>query len=736
MQSIYLFRQADLALFNEVQAHGFGSQSSGIAFDSLTLSRNFRSDTGVVKPLNEMFSNLGEKSSTGAVIRSHFAPAVANTGTPEEHAVKTVAHFDDGTTETTEQEARRVVDIIRQHQPAIEQAHATGAEFRVAVLVRAKKHVALIAAALREAAIDYRAVEIETLEERQEIIDLSSLVRALLSPLDRIAWLSILRAPWCGLSLADLHILAGSDDPDLLKKPLPELLPTRIPLLSEDGAVRAQRVAEIMQLAISQRFSGQFSSAPNGFAAWVERTWISLGGEQCVDEDAYQNVQAFFQLIASFAPDGSEAASQRMTQNLRRLFAQPSSTTTDRAGVQLMTIHKAKGLGFNVVIVPALERIVGRVDSLLIHWMERTRKNSSERELLIAPIGTKGAENSATYKWVCNQRSKEEDEELNRLLYVACTRARNELHLFGTVGVKQEDKGETAGTLKMVKPKARSLLATGWPHFEQLFADQFAVRQSAASKLAHTGPFLVTNSVALPGNISQIAAVATPSGQPLQRLPSDWSRSTDAQDEPQLSPPAKHSRAIEYAPANTTAQAIGVAVHALFQQIASLSTDDPRVDPSRTEDHWQRIATALLRHAGLTGKQLTTQAEHVIKMLQTAAQDAHGQWILGQRRQARSESAWTSHHQGVFETTRADRVFIAGSEPLLDGETHLWIVDYKTTALSDSDSDLFLQEERSQHEAQLEGYGRVLRAALSSDLPIRFALYYPSLPRLDWWVPA
>ena len=198
MQSIYLFRQADLALFDEVQAHGFGSDSSAIAFDSLTLSRNFRSDAGVVKPVNEMFSTLGEKSSTGAIIRSHFAPAVANAGTPETHAVKTIAQFDDGTAGTAEQEAQRVVEIIRRHQPAIDHARTTGAEFRVAVLVRAKKHVALIAAALREAAIDYRAVEIETLEERQEIIDLSSLVRALLSPLDRIAWLSVLRAPGVG----------------------------------------------------------------------------------------------------------------------------------------------------------------------------------------------------------------------------------------------------------------------------------------------------------------------------------------------------------------------------------------------------------------------------------------------------------------------------------------------------------------------------------------------------------
>ena len=733
MQSIYLFRQADLALFNEVQAHGFGEHTSAVTFDALTLGRNFRSDAGIVEPLNQMFSKLGEDRLSGAGIRSHFAPAVANEGTPTEHAVKTIAHFDDGAGGTAEQEALRVVDVVRRHQPAIEHARATDTEFRVAILVRAKKHVALIAAALREAAIDYRAVEIETLEERQEIIDLSSLVRALLSPLDRIAWLSILRAPWCGLSLTDLHILAGGDDPHLLKKPVPELLATRIPLLSEDGAHRAQRLSAIMRLASSQRFAGPFSSAPNGFAAWIERTWTSLGGEHCVDQDAYQNVQSFFQLIASFAPDGSEAASQQMTQNLRRLFAQPSATTTDRAGVQLMTIHKAKGLGFNIVIVPALERTTGQSGSPLIHWMERTRRNSSTRELLIAPIGSKGIENSVTYKWVCDQRRKEEDEELSRLLYVACTRARNELHLFGTVGIKQESSGDSAPALKMGKPKARSLLATGWPCFKQPFTDQFETMRLAASQPAHNGPFLVPKAA---GNILRIAAVASPSGQLLQRLPSDWLQAAGGHAEMAVELPEQRRRPGTHTPANANAQAVGIAVHALFQQIASFSADDPRTDPAKTRDHWQRVATALLRHAGLSGRQLTAQAEHVVRMLQAAAQDAYGQWILGQRRHARSESAWTSHQQGSLKTMRADRVFIAGGEPLLAGETHLWIVDYKTTALSSSDSDLFLEQERSLHEAQLAGYGRVLRAALSTDLPVRFALYYPSLPRLDWWIPA
>lgn len=731
MQSIYLFRQADLALFTEVETHGF--RPSPIVFHSLTLGRNFRSDAGIVEPVNRMFAAIS-RGPLGAASRQHFAPARANDGTPEKNAVSVIVQFDDGAKSAEDTEAQSVVDIIRTHESAILRARATGTEFRVAVLVRAKSHLARIAAALRESGIAYRAVEIETLQERQEIIDLASLVRALLSPLDRIAWLSILRAPWCGLSLQDLHILSGSDDRQLLKRPIPELLTTRIALLSNDGALRAGRLDQTMQLAMSQRFSGEFSASPNGFAVWVERTWINLGGAHCVDQDAYRNVQAFFTLLSSVPPDGSDATTALMTQRLKRFFSEPSGDVTDKAGVQLMTIHKAKGLGFNVVIVPALERLVGRVDSPLIHWMQRTRRNSSAGELLIAPIGTKGDETSATYKWICNQRRKEEDEELSRLLYVASTRARNELHLFGTVAVKHEEQRDGSRSLKLAQPKARTLLATGWPYFEPTFVKEFVGLQSQA---APTGPFLVAPPTPLPGRLSQLAATTGGRGQLLRRLPSAWFHSIDHSlvvDEPARG--RAGSRSFLNIPLNTIAQANGTVVHALFEQMASLAPDDPRIHPGQSAEYWLRVATVLLRKAGIAGKELATQARLVLKLLQSAAQDPHGRWILGQQKQARNESAWTTNEAGRLKTMRADRVFIAGSEPLAGGETHLWIVDYKTTRLNNGDSDLFLQQERAAHEGQLAGYGRVLRAALPCELPLRFGLYYPSLPRLDWWEPA
>ena len=92
-------------------------------------------------------------------------------------------------------------------------ARERAGERKVAVLVRARDHLAALVAEIRRHWPDLRfqAVEIENLAERQVVQDLLALTRALHHRADRVNWLAILRAPWCGLALADLHALAGDD---------------------------------------------------------------------------------------------------------------------------------------------------------------------------------------------------------------------------------------------------------------------------------------------------------------------------------------------------------------------------------------------------------------------------------------------------------------------------------------------------------------------------------------------
>jgi len=76
---------------------------------------------------------------------------------------------------------------------------------------RARAYLREVVASLSAAGLRYQATEIAALADRPVIQDLTALTLALLHPAHRIAWLSVLRAPWCGISLADLHALAAHD---------------------------------------------------------------------------------------------------------------------------------------------------------------------------------------------------------------------------------------------------------------------------------------------------------------------------------------------------------------------------------------------------------------------------------------------------------------------------------------------------------------------------------------------
>ena len=67
---------------------------------------------------------------------------------------------------------------------------------------------------------------------------------------------------------------------------------------------------------------------------------------------------------------GPEAAG--LEEQIAELCAQPDPAANERCGIQLMTIHKAKGLGFDVVIVPGLGRVTRAETQPLLRWLEQT----------------------------------------------------------------------------------------------------------------------------------------------------------------------------------------------------------------------------------------------------------------------------------------------------------------------------------------------------------------------------
>jgi ATP-dependent exoDNAse (exonuclease V) beta subunit len=427
-------------------------------------------------------------------------------------------------------------------------------------------------------------------------------------------------------------------------------------------------------------------------------------------------VRAFFAMLAELGPEVSG-----LEERIAELCAQPDPHANERCGVQLMTIHKAKGLGFDVVIVPGLERVTRLDQQPLLHWLEQTRlvgePEQEEREFVVAPIGRNG-QAGGIYQWIGEQQIRREDEEAKRLIYVAATRARTELHLLGTAMIKKDGFTLSHGS-------SRSLLAIAWPALAEDFEKAWREEKSTMDETPQQGE------LAFPPPMGTI---------PLRRLPENWRSPINATVHVPDSR-EQHAEIIERPRGSLAARAFGTVVHALLEDLARLpGIEAAGVSPAVLDElrGWRGRALAMLRSAGLPRSEAEPQSAEVVRALLSVLQDEKGRWILGARASAQTEISWSSWSAAeeageVVRTLRGDRIFRAGSEPGSAEETHLWIVDYKTARHGTSGVDAFLADEQEKYSRQLEAYAEVMRKVHGENLPLRLALYYPLLSRLVWW---
>src|SRR5439155_3800216 len=248
-------------------------------------------------------------------------------------------------------EARAVLELVKNSKE------------RTAILVRNRESLADIVPALKQEGIRFRAIEIEKLGEKQVVQDLYALTRALSHLGDRIAWLSILRAPWCGLSLSELHAIAGADR-----------FSTVWELIQENKNLK--RFIAVVGPAISNRSRGSLRER-------VEGVWQALGGPACVENETdLEDAEIFLDELESLERAGDVEDMGALADALQQLYALPDVAAGDD-DLQIMTIHKAKGLEFDTVIVPGLDRIPGHSDPPLFLWKERVGKRQRAGRLLL-----------------------------------------------------------------------------------------------------------------------------------------------------------------------------------------------------------------------------------------------------------------------------------------------------------------------------------------------------------------
>ena len=746
MQSIYFFRDADAELFPRVEQAGLEIPGDEpLAFDSVRLFANFRSAAPLVRQLNDVFASVFEANDGSGVT---FSAAVPNREEPasaqlEEQGPRLELHLEfilqtrrgrsnnpdaaeekeriaEERTNARETQTQEIIELIRKHLAPMEQARAEKKKYRIAVLGRTRSALAPIAEALRKAAIPFRAVDLETLKERPEVLDALALGRALLNPQDRVAWLGVLRAPWCGLALSDLHKLVSADEEELINRPVPELLAERLQLLSEQGRTAAARVLRVAEAAPGLRFAQPARS----LGTWLEEAWLRLGGAQCVDATARANLDLLWRALDSLPEGEQDFLGPALDAALEGLKALPDPDADSDCGVQLMTIHKSKGLEFEVVIVPDLQAGTNHSGVKLLSWVERGLAEPDDSgeltEFLVAPIKSKGADSGAAKLWVDRVYRARETQEMRRILYVAATRARDELHFFA----RPEYKTERDGSLSLVEPKD-SLLRTAWPALELRIQERFdAWRVPAEAE--------VESIAAAEDNLRVMPSPER--GALLRRLPPDYRDAEDTGAAQAVEPAILGmGQLYERHEGGLLSRALGTAVHALLQEVARLRvTEEWEAARAALSDMTPRIA-ARIRAAGVERAEAGRIAARALEIAIQATRDPAGEWILSPHPEAGSEVRWAGVVAGGLRTVQVDRVFRGGAEPLADGVVAWWIVDYKTAHEDGADPDAALPELRRRFAPQVEAYARVLRNLHGADAAIRCGLYYPRMLRFDWW---
>jgi len=663
MQSIYRFREAEVGLFLRVCEQGL----NGLPLDRLSLSANFRSQEKLVDWANAFFRPLfpvQEDQLRGAVC---FSSADAIHPPLEGEAV-CFSWFEE---RQDRAEAEQILKAVRYEQ----RCNPSGT---IAVLVRSRPHLKELVQVFKEAGVSFQAQDIDSLSERPVVQDLLALTRALLFPIDRIAWLAVLRAPWCGLSLADLHAISGQQPPEVGVQELLAGHKVQIEMfdvLSSEGGRRVSRVLAVLERSLQKR--GRLP-----LRQLVESAWLSLGGPACVSEADLLDAEQVFALLEALDEGGDLSSLPEFEEELGRLFAAPDPFAD--AGLQVMTIHKAKGLEFDTVIVPGMGRSVRGGERSLLRWLEYP-----DFDLLLAPIpASYDNDEDPTYQAV-GQVLKDRDElETLRLLYVAATRARQRLYLLGHVSRDKDGN---------LRAEQGSFFGRSWPSCGPSVSDVFCADETDTCNAF--------------------------SPVQLARLPLDWSlplfeapvRSTA--DHSKRASDAGHYRTAELRTLHTEeGRVVGTLVHAWLQRIAEEGVDN--WGSSRLEQERDRLIAQLFR-SGLAASQHERCLAMIMQSLGNALTCSRGRWLLAQHLEAVSELELNGIVDGSLVRASIDRTFI-------DNGTR-WVVDYKTSQPAEGvNLEDFLKEEAARYAEQLASYCCLLRDFYTKH-PVRTALYFPAV---------
>lgn len=427
-QSIYRFRHADVSVFNKVKEDI--AQNAG---QNLGMKTNFRSTQSIVESCNTAFCQLMDLPKEEICLEHHEG---ANTGGAKVCLLQVPYKSKDDDLGAKEdkwqKEAEAIAAYLQQELPKVEPQLRPGAS--KAILLRAMTHCEILRQTLQGYGINCVVVKGKGFYEQQEVLDILNLLAALHNRYASLELAGALRSNYFGLDDATLTQLFWQTEND---KPLWDVLQAvgngelQLNLPPEQQALAMQAAEHLRSL----RQAAALMALPELFAQlWDELKPEFVLSQQENGPSKLANVKKLRRLAQQYCQT-KQASLAEWLQNVKDLRAssskEPAATVQADDALQIMTIHNSKGLEFDFVILPQLDKSV-KGDTASIKYLPG---KEGEQGLLGIKVPDKEMQlqNSGVYELAKARDSELEEEESRRLLYVAMTRAQKQLLMVGTV---------------------------------------------------------------------------------------------------------------------------------------------------------------------------------------------------------------------------------------------------------------------------------------------------------------
>ncbi len=418
-QSIYGWRQAKPRLFAE-SVRGLPCPEGCFPLESLRLSTNFRATRTLIEWANGVFATV-----LAGVPGLGFHPAAPRPGAGAGEAPRLALLAGDESLSPREAEARWLARQVAEAQAGLQEQETIG------ILLFARTHLPTYLQALGEAGLSVRVREGLRLADSRVVQHLHNLARALVRPQDELAWAALLRGPW---SPQPLEVLAGVADtpgelwPQKLRNyAAGEDCPAELTSLMDKLGTALDRVGRRPLAEIVGQWLAE-AEAWSGLAAWEGPLGVACA-------------RAYLDLLAGAEAGLPEATFSQADFSLPEAY-QPPDPRAQESRVEILTVHKAKGLEFDRLLVPFLDwQPLGNQGRTPEPFLLEEIPGSRVQGLALARPYVQEKQ-SSLYQLLKNLKDRRLLEEARRLFYVAVTRARQQLTL--SAAVKLNSRGDWA----------------------------------------------------------------------------------------------------------------------------------------------------------------------------------------------------------------------------------------------------------------------------------------------------